>query len=415
MKRIAGVVLSIGLLLGPFAAAAATDHQDFTEIAHGRYLATVGDCTACHTASGGKPFAGGRPIETPFGTVIAPNLTPDRETGIGAWTDDDFVHALQRGKGHDGIRLYPAMPYTYFTKVSRGDLLAIRAFLNTLPPVRNKVVADQLPFPFSIRASMAAWNLLFFDAGPFKPVAGKSAEWNTGAYLVEGLGHCGACHTAKNLLGGDHTSRALQGGVLQGWFAPNLTGDPRTGLGNWSVRDVVTYLKTGHNRMAAATGPMSAVIQDSTSHLTDADLKAIAVFLKDQPPQHSKPPEPVSAGDPVMRSGKAIYVDNCAACHTAAGTGVPHLFPALKGSSSVQSADLTNLIRVVLQGTQSVATAAAPTGPSMPALGWKLTDEQVAAVITYIRNSWGNASSAVSAGDVKSARQRLSQADAAGP
>lgn len=180
--------------------------------------------------------------------------------------------------------------------------------------------------------------------------------------------------------------------MLQGWFAPNLTGDPRTGLGHWSTEDVVTYLKTGHNRITAATGPMSDVIRDSTSQMTDADLKAIAVYLKDQPPQNKTAPAPVAANDPAMQLGKAVYADNCEACHTAAGTGIPHLFPALKDNPSVQSTDVTSLVRVILEGTQSVATAAAPTGPSMPAFGWKLSDKQAAAVITYIRNSWGNAS-----------------------
>lgn len=409
MKYVGGVLLLLGILLGTFAATAAEDDQASSEIMRGRYLATVGDCSACHTASGGKAYAGGRSIETPFGTIITPNLTSDRETGIGAWSDDDFVNAIQQGRGHGGIRLYPAMPYTYFTKVSRTDLLAIRAFLDTLPPVGNKVVTNQLPFPFNIRASMAVWNKLFFDAGPFKPVAGKSDEWNAGAYLVEGLGHCGACHTSKNLLGGDKTSQALQGGALQGWFAPNLTGDPRTGLGSWSAEDIVAYLKTGHNRVTAATGPMSDVIKDSTSQMTDVDLKAIAAYLKGEPIQDDKSPKPISAGDSTMRAGEAVYVDNCAACHTAAGTGILHLFPTLKGSPSVQSTDPTSLIRIVLQGTQSVSTKDAPTAPSMPAFGWKLSDDEVAAVITYIRNSWSNASSATSASDVKSTRQRLSE------
>jgi mono/diheme cytochrome c family protein len=250
---------------------------------------------------------------------------------------------------------------------------------------------------------------LYFTPGTFKPVAGKSDEWNRGAYLVEGLGHCGLCHTAKNAAGGDETSRALQGSALQGWYAPNLTGDPRAGLGSWSVDDVIAYLKTGHNDVSAATGPMSDVIVHSTSQMTDADLRAIAVYLRDRPTPGGEPPKPVSGKDHMMRAGEAIYVDNCAACHTGAGTGIPQLFPALKGSPSVQSADPASLIRVVLRGAQSVATDPAPTGPSMPALGWKLSDAEVAAVVTYIRNSWGNATSPVLASDVASARQLLSQ------
>ncbi|HTY70295.1 MAG TPA: cytochrome c [Alphaproteobacteria bacterium] len=387
----------------------AHDHQSFEDIERGRYLATLADCTACHTEPGGKPYAGGRAIETPFGNLLAPNITPDIETGIGSWADDDFVNALQVGRSHGGTRLYPAMPYPYYTKMAREDILAIRAYLDALEPVYHPVHSNQLPFPFDIRASMIGWNWLFFTPGRFEPAAGKSDEWNRGAYLVQGPGHCGACHTEKNFLGGDKNSEALQGGTLQGWFSPNVTGNPRQGLGSWSVDDVVAYLKTGQNRIGAATGPMAEVISDSTSHLTDADLKAIAVYLKDQP----SPPAPttaMAADDPAMKAGQAIYKDQCAACHRDDGTGVPRIFPAMKGNPDVQSANPTTLIRVVLHGTQNVATPYAPTGAAMPSFFWKLTDMQVASVLTYVRNSWGNVAPAVSARDVSSGRaQQLSQ------
>ena len=397
------------LFLGNATAQAAADKQAFEEIARGRYLAILGDCAGCHNAPGGAPYAGGLPIETPFGTLVSPNITPDREAGIGGWTDDEFVNAMQNGIGPGGEHLYPAMPYTYYTKTTREDVLAIRAYLETVEPVHNEVKVNQLPFPFDVRASMAGWNELYFKPGTFEPVAGKSDEWNRGAYLVEGLGHCGLCHTAKNAAGGDETSRALQGSALQGWYAPNLTGDPRAGLGSWSLEEVVAYLKTGHNDVSAATGPMSDVIVHSTSQMTDADLRAIVVYLKDQPAPGDGSAKAVSGEDRMMGAGEAVYLDNCAACHTRAGTGIPQLFPALKGSPSVQSADPASLIRVVLRGAQSVATDPAPTGPAMPALGWKLSDDEVAAVVTYIRNSWGNAASPVLASDVASARQRLSQ------
>ena len=397
------------LLLGASAAQAAADKQAFEEIARGRYLAIVGDCAGCHNAPGGAPYAGGLPIETPFGTLVSPNITPDRETGIGAWTDDEFVNAMRDGTRRGGEHLYPAMPYTYYTKATREDVLAIRAYLETVDPVHNEVKVNQLPFPFDVRVSMVGWNELYFTRGTFAPVAGKSDEWNRGAYLVEGLGHCGLCHTAKNAMGGDETTRALQGSALQGWYAPDLTGDARTGLGSWSMDNVVAYLKAGHNDVSAATGPMSDVIVHSTSQMTDADLRAVAIYLKDRPAQGGESPNPVSGKDSTMRAGEAIYLDNCAACHTSAGTGIPQLFPALKGSPSVQSTDPASLIRVVLRGAQSVATDAAPTAPSMPALGSKLSDDEVAAVVTYIRNSWGNAASPVSAGNVESARRQLSQ------
>jgi mono/diheme cytochrome c family protein len=399
-----GAIASIAALLGMSATEAAADSQAFDEIARGRYLAIVGDCAPCHTAPGGAPYAGGRAIETPFGTLIGPNLTPDLETGIGAWSDDDFLNALQNGRGRGDELLYPAMPYTYYTKVIREDALAIRAYLDTLQPVRNKVVANQLPFPLNSRENLVAWDALFFSPGRFQPVAGKSEEWNRGAYLVEGLGHCGVCHTPKNTLGGDKTNRMLQGGKLQGWFAPNLTGDTRIGLGSWSVEEVAAYLKTGHNASSAATGPMAEVIINSTSHMADVDLKAIAVYLKDLTRQNGTPPKPIPAADPMMRVGQAIYRDNCAACHAVEGTGIPQLFSALKNNPAVQSDDATNLIRIVLQGAQSVATDLVPTAASMPAQGWKLSDEQVAAVVTFIRNSWGNAAPPVLASDVESVR-----------
>ena len=234
----------------------------------GRYLAIVGDCTACHTAQSGAPFAGGRPVETPFGTLLTPNITPDRETGIGAWTDAEFLRAMQQGIGRDGRHLYPAFPYPWFTRVSDGDLLAMRAWLQTLPPVRNQVHPNQLPFPYSVRASLIAWNALYFRPGLFTPNASRSAEWNRGAYLVEGLGHCGACHTPKTALGGNEAGRALQGGPILGWNAPALDGDTRTGLGSWSADDIVTYLRSGHTDHAAAGGPMAEVVENSTSMMT---------------------------------------------------------------------------------------------------------------------------------------------------
>lgn len=402
-------VIFLLALFVTFDADAATDDQAYGQIQRGKYLATAGDCTACHTQSADKPFAGGKAIVTPFGVLLSANITPDRGTGIGAWSDDDFVSALRTGVGHGGTHLYPAMPYLYYTKITRQDALAIRAWLNTLTPVANAVKSNELPFPFNVRAAMIGWDKLFFKEGEFKPTAGKSAEWNRGAYLVEGLGHCAACHTPKNALGGDENDRALQGGVLQNWFAPDITTDARTGLGGWSAADIVSYLKAGHNRITAATGPMAEVVMDSTSFLTDDDLKAIATFLKDQPTPNTQAPQPVSPQDRMMAPGQALYVDNCSACHTSAGAGIPGLFPSLKGSPSVQSTEPTSLMRIVLEGAPSAATKASPTALAMPSFAWKLSDDEVAAVLTYIRNSWGNAAPAVTAADVKDMRQKLSQ------
>lgn len=403
------LLFAVALALAVATARAARDPQAFTSIQRGRYLTALGDCAACHNEPGnGQAFAGGRPIETPFGTVLASNITPDRETGIGTWTDDDFVRALQKGVGRGGVHLYPAMPYTYLTRITREDALAIRAYLATVAPVRHEVVTNQLPFPFDIRTGMVAWNRLFFSPGTFRPDPHKSTDWNRGAYLVQGLGHCGMCHTPKNLLGGDETAQALRGNVVQGWYAPDLTDDTRRGLGGWSVDDIVAYLRTGHNRIAAASGPMAEEIKDSSAEMSDSDLHAIAVYLKDQPGTEEQV-TPLAATDARMEQGAAIYRDECSACHTPDGRGITGLFPALNGTPFVQSTNATSLIRVVLRGAQSAATAGAPTGPAMPEFSWLLNDAQVAAVLTYIRNAWGNAAPPVDAGTVAHERHSLAQ------
>ena len=402
----AAILISIGGV-----AVAGSSGQDFSQIERGRYLATAGDCAGCHTRPGGRDFAGGLPVKTPFGTVVATNITPDNATGIGLWSDDDFVSAMTRGIRRDGTYLFPAMPYPYFTKISRDDVLAIRAYFATVPPVDNGVEADQLPFPLNARDDMVAWNKLNFTPGEFQRDPQKSDQWNRGAYFVEGLMHCGACHTPKNVTGGDKADERLQGYALQGWFAPDLTTDARRGLGSWSADDIVAYLKTGHNRLAAATGPMSDVIAHSTSKLAEADLHAVAAYLKDQPAPNEKSPEPLAASDPAMKAGGAIYADECSACHAPHGAGVAKLFPVLAGAASVQSTDPTSLIRVVLAGTQSVATDSAPTAPSMPAFGQSFDDSEVAAVLTYIRNAWGNAASSVEADRIGEERHALAQGE----
>jgi mono/diheme cytochrome c family protein len=389
--------------------AAQAGGQDFTQVEKGRYLATAADCVACHTIqNGGKPFAGGRAIETPFGNITSPNITPDVETGIGSWSDDQFDNAVRNGVRPDGRRLYPAMPFTYYTKMSHDDVVAIRAYLNTVEPVRHPVVANTLPFPFNIRASMRVWDALYFRPGDFKPDPQKPADWNRGAFLVEGPGHCAACHTPKSFLGGDKSDEYLRGSYLQGWFAPNITNDERVGVGQWSSDDIVAYLKTGHNRISAATGPMAEEIEHSTSKLKDEDLTAMAAYLKSLPGSADSPP-PLKADDPVMVAGQAIYSDQCAACHQIDGKGVPRLFPSLADSSGVRSRDATTLIRIVLRGARSVATKQEPTAPGMPSFGRQLNDDQIAAVVSYVRNAWGRPAAAVAPGNVSKMRDALSR------
>ena len=411
------VVVALGLwfyLIGPHREPSGTGtrlgQQDAAMIAKGRYLATLADCQACHTADDDKPYAGGKAVETPFGTVVAANITPDRATGIGTWSDEEFDNAVRRGIMPNGAHLYPAMPYPFYAKMSKDDVKAIRAYLNTVTPVDNDVVSNKLPFPFSIRRAMWAWNLLYFSPGTYQPDKSKPEKWNRGAYLVEGPGHCGACHTPKTLFGGDETDNALHGAFLQGWFAPDITDNVDRGLGRWSANNIVRYLKTGHNRLSAATGTMSETVRDSTSKTSHQDLEAIALYLKSVD-HTARRRTALGANDPRMKAGQAIFVDTCSACHAMDGSGSPSLFPSLAQSSNVRQRNAASLIRIVLEGARSVATKGEPTAPAMPSYSWQLNDEQIADVLTYIRNSWGAAAPAVSQGDVKDVRKSLTDSD----
>jgi mono/diheme cytochrome c family protein len=403
-------LLAAAFVVALTGAASAQNFQSFEVIERGRYLAVLADCAACHTAPGGQPFAGGLALLTPFGKLVAPNITSDRETGIGDWTDDEFVAAMHDGRGRGGIRLYPAMPYPAYTKMTRDDVLAIRAYLATVEPVSNAVDVNQLPFPFNIRFSLVFWNWLNFTGGRYQPVAQKSAEWNRGAYIVQGAGHCGTCHTPKTLLGGDKIGRPFAGATLQGWFAPDITTDPRKGIGGWSKDDIAQYLNSGANAATLASGPMAEAVSHSTSKMTNEDIAAIATYLKDSGTGGSSPkPAAIAPDDKAMRAGAAIYKDACAACHKDSGVGEAHLFPRLAGSALVQSDDPTTLVRVVLQGSRAVATSAMPTAPAMPGFDWRLNDAQAGAVLTYIRNSWGNAAAPVAASTVAGQRTSLAK------
>ncbi|MGY4513530.1 c-type cytochrome [Bradyrhizobium sp. USDA 3650] len=393
------VLLASSCAFAFFASPARCEQLSFGQVERGRYLAAAGDCEACHTAPGGKPFAGGRAIPTPFGTIYSANITPDRKTGIGTWSDDKFYRALHQGIAADGSYLYPAFPYPWYTKVTRQDSDALHAFLSSLEPASKSPPPNDLVWPLNDRFVMKGWNELFFREGTFKPNGQKSPEWNRGAYLVEGLGHCGACHTPSNVLGSAEKQSALRGGKLHDWYAPNLTADVRSGLGQWSVDEIVTFLKTGRNDRTVAYGPMSEVITFSTSKLNDDDLKAMATYLKDIPaaPEDNK----VAGPDPkVMAAGGALYVDNCSGCHQADGRGAPAMFPRLQGSSAAQDRDPTTIIRLILNGAHAATTDARPTQVSMPAFDWKLSDQQIADLATYVRNAWGNSASQVAASQV---------------
>jgi mono/diheme cytochrome c family protein len=401
MRSLLTVAVAMAVLGAGTGMCLSGDLQDFATVERGRYLATAADCGSCHTVPGSEqPFAGGRVIETPFGVLAAPNITPDRETGIGAWTDDQFDAAVRRGISRNGARLYPAMPFPYYSRMSREDVKDIRAYLDTIKPVANAVRVNRLPFPLNLRTSMLVWDQLYFTPGEFRPDPSKSQEWNRGAYLVQGPAHCGACHTPKSVLGGDKPSEALQGYTLQGWTAPDITSGQGP-LRDWSTDDIATYLKTGHNRHAAAAGLMGEVVDLSTSKLRDSDLNAIAAYLKDV-----SGPAQENAGSPdkeTLTAGGAIYQDLCSACHAQDGKGVPNMFPNLSEAATVKAKDPTTVLRVILQGAQTVSTERDPTGPAMPAFGWQLDDAKIAAVATYVRNHFGKAG-AVSESDVQKAR-----------
>jgi mono/diheme cytochrome c family protein len=301
------------------------------------------------------------------------------------------------------------MPYPAYSMMSNRDVADLWAYMQKIEPVKNRVVSNQLPFPFNVRLSLIGWNLLNFRPQEFVPDSSKSAEWNRGAYLVLGAGHCGACHTPKTLTGGDKAGHLLGGANLQGWVAPDISSDPHKGIGSWSSEDIISYLKTGANRFEIASGPMAEVVSNSTQFWTDDDLKSVAIFLKDSKGTSAPKPAPLRAEDPAMIAGRAIYLDRCAACHVGNGEGAPLLFPRLAKAPLVNGDDPTSLIRVVLEGSQAGATALRPTAPTMPSLAWNLGDEEVANVLTYIRNSWGNAAAPVKASSVKSLRGDLAR------
>jgi mono/diheme cytochrome c family protein len=403
-RRATRAIFAVMFLCTALALGGARAEPSAETIARGKALTIAADCASCHTADPSKPFAGGKPIDTGFGRIYSPNLTPDRDTGLGAWSDEEFYRALRYGVARDGSRYYPAFPYPNFTKLIRDDLLAIRAYLATLTPVHNNPPPPKLRWPLNYRVLMRGWNFLFFRPGIFEPDQQKSVEWNRGGYLVMGAAHCGACHTPKNIFGAERRGRAFRGGSVQGWFAPRLDSAERSGLKSWSVDDIVEYLQSGRNGKSHADGPMAEVVVNSTSKMSDADIRAIAVYLKDLP---AGVPEPVVSPPPQaeMTSGQAIYAHACIACHEANGSGAPRIYPPLPGNANLQSADPSSTLRIVLDGAQTVTTPRAPNSGSMPAYAKELSDQQVADVANYIRNSWGNAAPLVAPAQVAKARK----------
>jgi mono/diheme cytochrome c family protein len=383
------------------ASASPADHAATeANIARGAYLARAGDCMACHTARGGVPYAGGRALDTPFGRLVAPNITPEPTTGIGNWTADDFWRALHNGKSKDGRLLYPAFPYTNYTKVTRPDADALFAYLRSLPPVRQPNAAHELRFPYNQQLTLAGWRLLYFKPGVQQPDARRDARWNRGAYLVEGLGHCSACHSTRNSLGA--TEGGLGGGLIPmlGWYAPSLTSDAEAGLGKWQEAHIVRLLGTGVAPGASVTGPMAEVVAQSLQYLTQDDLGAMAAYLKSLPAGPAReraaaPPPP----EQLMRAGEKLFGQHCATCHGEQGEGKGP-YPALAGNRALSMNEPVNAIRVVLNGGFAPGTQGNPRPYGMPPFGQVLDDVQVATLVTYLRASWGNAATPVSSAEV---------------
>ncbi len=384
-RLIGGLTLSL-LAYGSVAAAPSDDGV----IKRGAYLARAGDCVACHTAPGGKPFAGGQELSTPFGSISVPNITPDKATGIGDWSDDQFYRALHDGIGHTGEYLYPAFPFPWYTKVARDDIQAIKAYLFSLEPVNAPRKPIKLRFPFNIREALLTWRTVFFKAAPPSDTAPSGDKVARGAYLVEGLGHCGECHNQHNILGASQWSGRLEGGAIEGWYAPNITSDGRQGVGQWTEDQLVTFLKTGAAPgKGVVLGPMAETINESLRYLSDDDLHAMAAYLKSTPGKETHKNEAASSYDQKRAPGAQVYLDHCASCHGVDGKGLKDKVPALAGDGSVIAQGPENVIRVVLGGLPS-SHGFAP----MPAVGVGMTDKEVADVVDYVRNSFGNAAPA---------------------
>ena len=377
-------------------------------IARGAYLARAGNCMACHTTRGGEPYAGGRAIETPFGAVYTSNLTPDEQSGIGSWSPAHFWRAMHNGRSKDGRLLYPAFPYTSYTQVTREDSDALFAYLRSLPGVFNPNHAHALQFPFNSQAALALWRALYFKPGVYQPQAGRNAEWNRGAYLVQGLGHCSACHAARNALGATKAGPDLAGGLIpvQNWYAPSLTSPHEAGVAHWDQQDIVSLLKNGVSKNASVAGPMAGVVLGSTQYLTPDDLAAMAQYLKQLPPSTTAQSPLVSSATKAAGSaaGAKLYEQHCAGCHGLQGDGVPNAYPALAGNRAVTMPQTANLVQIVLHGGYAPATQGNPRPFGMPPFVLVLSDIEISALLTHLRQSWGNQASGVTALDVNRIR-----------
>ncbi|WP_110707510.1 cytochrome c [Salinicola sp. CR57] len=409
--------------------AVAQEHgsSDDAQIERGAYLARAGDCVACHTAPGGTPFAGGLAIDSPFGTIYSTNITPDKDHGIGNYSRDQFAAAVRQGVRADGANLYPAMPYPAYAKVSDEDIDALYAyFMHGVEPVSEQPTKTDLSFPFNQRWGVGLWDWFFTDDPTTATAPGGENPVARGRYLVEGLGHCGSCHTPRGLAYqskalDDSDSDFLSGANLNGWLAPALRGgDGVAGMGisGWSEGDIVEYLATGRNAHAAVGGEMTSVIEHSTSHLSDDDLQAIAAYLKtlpsvDSDTQHAfdattdSDTEQQLTGATDISEGAELYLNSCNACHFANGKGAPRVFPSLVGNSLINADDPAGLIHIILAGAELPSTPKAPERLMMPGFAWRMSDKEIANLATFLRQGWGNQAPGVSADQVAAVRSEL--------
>jgi mono/diheme cytochrome c family protein len=392
------------------------------DAARGAYVAVLGDCAFCHTKGGGQPFAGGLKLSTPIGAVYSSNITPDPETGIGNYSLEDFVRVMRFGVRPDGARLYPAMPYTAYARATDQDLQDLLAYLQSrVAPVHEASRTTDIPWPLNLRWPLALWNAEFHDPSRFKTDTSKDDQWNRGAYLVEGLAHCGTCHTPRGLFFEEKDVRGvtnlyLSGTKLDGGSPINLRGNEGDGLGRWSAGAIASLLQSGRNEQSAVTGSMADVVRHSTQYMTEHDVAAIAAYLKSLSPAPGERAR-FAANDTTTRTvmagterspGGRIYMDSCAACHRLSGGGESLTFPTLAGNSTVLNSDPSSLVAVILNGARIPATDATPTGLAMPGFGWRYDDIDIAALATFIRTSWGNDATPVSARQVSQLRHELS-------
>ncbi|MAK90885.1 MAG: alcohol dehydrogenase [Oleibacter sp.] len=417
MKNLMAIV-SLSLL---FTAAQASADQDL--IKKGEYMARASDCVACHTVKGGKPFAGGRSIESPFGTIYTTNITPDKATGIGSYSFEEFDDAVRHGRRADGSFLYPAMPYPDYAKLSDDDVKALYAyFMQGVKPVNAEVPETDLSFPFNQRWGLRFWNWFYDGDGPFEADSSKSDAYNRGAYLVQGAGHCGSCHTPRGFASQEKAfdegdSDFLSGGQIGIWHAPSLRGGKNGALQDWSEDDIAFYLATGRNRHTAVVGEMTDVIDHSMQYMNQQDLNAIAAYLKGLPgngkyvasnnAETQKTAAVLNKAVVADDSGERLYLDNCGACHFTAGEGAANIFPVLDGNSLVNAEDPSGLIHVILAGSRMPSTDKAPEDLAMPGFGWRLSDAEAATLVTFLRQAWNNNAAAVTAADVANVRKDI--------